>query len=139
MKNLLFQKFLRYFYCIICMYCTFDFIFNLELLNRTIIFPISIIITFITSGMGLGLSIQMLDENFHSKYLKYIVFSYSIYLFVIQLLITILPGTSKCHCVSLKEVIFSIQDWSRVELATILLVLSIIMIIFYKKEKNICG
>lgn len=121
------------------MYCTFDFIFNLELLNRTIIFPISIIITFITSGMGLGLSIQMLDENSHSKYLKYIVFSYSIYLFVIQLLITILPGMSKCHCVSLKEAIFSIQDWSRVELATILLVLSIIMIIFYKKEKNICG
>ncbi len=117
-----------------CLYITFAFIFNLELLKDSfnkLGMPhfLLVAVVILTSGVGIELGRRLFVEHACSEqWLLRLAFGFSAYIFILQLVLTITPSVSACHCTTLSESIMNIADWSRVESAGGLLMLSMVVI-----------
>ena len=127
-----FQKVSIYILGILCLYCTFMFIFDLQIVaditkKYHLPYIIGAVLIIITSGLGIELGSRLVLEAPKKKLVK-ITMCFSIYLLIIQFLITTFPGFSACGCISFKENLINIMDWSKVEYSGILLIWSIVAI-----------
>lgn len=117
-----------------CLYCTFAFIFNLNLLSGAfskLSLPHFLLVAVVvaTAGVGIELGFRLFTEGSTPKrWLLKFAFGFSAYIFILQLVLTITPSASACSCTTLSEVIMNITDWSRVESAGGLLILSMVII-----------
>jgi len=123
-----------------CLYVTFSFIFNLELLKDSfdkLGMPHFLLVAavIVTSGVGLQLGGSLLMKPPQpERRLLLVAFWFSAYIFILQLVLTITPSVSACHCTTLSESIMNIADWSRVETAGGLWIFSMLVIKIVKKD-----
>lgn len=118
---------------ILFLYCTFLFICNLNLLDnasRKIHAPhiFEIVLLIITSGFGIEIGLRLIHKATPERWFLRFALGFAVYMFALQVFLTIMPNVSSCHCISFKESIMNILDWSEVEYSGILLVWSIVVI-----------
>ena len=135
-----FQNFLIPILGILCLYCTFIFIFDLQIIaditkRYHLPYILVAILIIITSGLGIELGSRLILETSKKKLVKITVF-FSIYMLIIQFLITITPSFSACNCISFSENLMSILDWSRVKYSFIFTVYSFLCIYIVSKKKK---
>lgn len=116
----------------LCLVCTFMFIFNLRILEELIRennFPLlgAAVIVVLSSGVGIELGARIILKNDPVHLLINLALGFSVYLFLVQSLLTILPNMSKCKCSTLSENIMSIPDWSLMQYSLLFFIDCLIM------------
>ena len=102
---------------IFCLFCTFSLIFNLETIEKIVMTKHlsgiwAAVAVIMISGVGIELGARSILGIFHKDKLI-IALIFSAYLFTVQLLLTVIPGISKCKCTTLRESIMKTSDWSQ--------------------------
>lgn len=133
-----FQKILIPILGILCLYCTFIFIFDLQIvadITKKYHLPYFLVATLIiiTSGVGVELGSRLILGLSRQKLVKITMF-FSIYMFIIQFFITTVPGFSACNCISFSENLIRVLNWSRVEYSFIFTTCSLFC--FFTVNKN---
>lgn len=121
-----------------CVFCIFLFLHQLDLFSNVALklkvnSAISAIIFVITTGFGINIGIRLLYGDIDAVLLKASLV-FSIYYMLLESILTITPSATYCHCISWREAIINIQDWSRVEYAAILLLINLLLWAIMKKR-----
>lgn len=110
---------------IFSLYCTVLFIFHLDILNNVVIrlqlpFICAVVIIIVTSGVGINIGLKLLRYRTH-RWQLIVSNVFAGYFLALQLVLTITPSASACHCLSFSEVIMNINNWDSVIYALLLL------------------
>ena len=122
------------------LYGTLSFLFDLEYVRGIFVrahFPnpaMALLLIFF-AGFGLVLGFALLAEKKLNREIMIISVVYSILFFALNFYLTAAPSMSSCHCISFKESLWSVKDWSKFEFALIILVLNIIILICNRSGK----
>ena len=98
------------------------------------IFIVAIVIGFL--GFGLCLGGTLLLEKEPKLEALAISLLYSTALFFLACYLTVMPSMSSCHCVTWRDGIWKVRDWSQVELGFFILALTVAMLFWRKHECN---
>lgn len=122
-------------------YCTFLFVFNLNLLGNALHkihgpHILAILIIIFTSGFGVEIGLRLIRQTTPERRFLKFALCFAVYMFALQIFLTITPSVSACHCVSLNESIMNVLDWSKVEYSGGLLLWSIIVTSIFSRREN---
>ena len=114
------------------LYGILSFLFDLEYAHSTFMRshfpnPVMSLLLIGFSGFGLVLAFTFLFEKQLKREAFVIALVYSMLLLALSFYLTAAPGMSTCHCISFKDSMWSVKDWSRVEFALVVFVLSVIV------------
>lgn len=92
------------------------------------------LLVIVISGFGIFLGLTCLFVQHLKAEAIGMLLAYSVLLLAANFYFTAVPGMSTCHCISFKEYIWSVKDWSRVELSLLLFLLNIAFAAAYSKK-----
>ena len=87
----------------------------------------------IFSGWGIKLNFSLLEKN---ETIDCNAVWFAVIYSILQLSMNIIPEFRACNCMSLRDVIFSVEDWDNVEYGVILLILNGTLLLFQNKGKK---
>ena len=132
--RLLIKKNLSFAIGLLYLYGTLSFLFDLEYVRSVFIRsnfpnPVMALLLIVFAGFGLMLGFAFISEKKQRSGTLLISVVYSLLLLVLNFYLTAAPSMSTCHCISFKESLWSVKDWSRVEFALVIFILNIIIVI----------